>query len=1142
MKFKYHFIIKYLLFVVLIFSHIFTIKANGTLSIELKSNKPETAQVYYDDGAGFCEVHSAKAKLKGNGDFERIEFSIPAANLNALRFDPLEKSGSVELRSVSLKSGDKLIPIPLDKVTPANQIAKTEIREGVIYVQTMSDAIDPQLLLPIPNGSPTPEKHIEVTDKSSRSIRDIFSIKPMQVKDIVASQIVMEDGNKTLDYFYFILFGICCFIIVSVFLNINLIERVLDWLSPAATWLILPVTILAGLFFSAGHSCLAGWISFLSIVGILIMHLRSKLDADHAWVITLGPWAIFSFASGILALANLACVFAEFRQPVVIIAQVLTPLVVFAGILLPTKHVRTLGVLLAMVAPIGLFSSLPFFDRLGIPQNWTHLLFTVLIFIAVFILIFDQFIFGMLNIKRLVSHYRPWIWLSIPAILLPPIGLPAVSPDFFHFGEIILPFQQWWSFGQGPYEGFTAVQYGVTYFTGAVNQLLFGGGASTFGIAGYYSTWLLVTLCVGILLTFCPIPCVILLTLVLTGNGMPHTFGLIFAVISSLSIFRYTTNSINCLAFTPLVAVFCILWHPSTSLPLACILMGALFLYLIAPQIWGRVYSKNHFYYGLVFLFACCVLAYVSQPVLKLALENSITNAPAHGIQWSKIFNAVSKVDFPLEVSRLSFLLVSASAVAYALFTRDAKLWPWPRIILIIFGLLILSAGLLYGGNRIDPGVPSRIGFISMIACAIWCFTISPLLQVSNYNRTGFFVIWIIVLSCFFILSQRLGNLWAISDPLQRTVNRLNAVSVTPPIAQKLEAPGLGAGYFDPSIIEKINLFSNALRKLHLSPNETWFDLTNNQAYYAYFNRPSPAPYSATFNVVNVKQTKRMINALEASNPPLTFISPSINHELVPPSLRSYGLYKWALLRGGRIREINGFTFIDHRSGGSFSADDLSKLSLIFNFAPDQVLNDLRNLPSVWGRSIPTLQDRGVISHAKPLNYSSTQENMTPLDTGGYKIIFPETEYLDLNPDVKRAVDNGSLASGYDHYQMIGWKEGRPLSKGNDKWPILRINLQPSLPGKEVEFLQLNMDFECYDGAGSTNIDIRWRDNSGWHNSQSPIRLVVHSGRPALIPMAAYPAWLLSDEISEIAIYFPEYKNVKKITYFTLEGRAYLNN
>jgi hypothetical protein len=287
--------------------------------------------------------------------------------------------------------------------------------------------------------------------------------------------------------------------------------------------------------------------------------------------------------------------FAELKEPVVILSQVLTPLVVLAGILLPTKHARTVGVSLATITPIGLFCSLPYFSKLGINANGTHPLLASLIFTAVLIIIFDQLFFGVLASRRLNSPYRPWIWLAIPAILLPDIGLPTVSPDFFHFGEVILPFHQWWSFGTGPYEGFTAIQYGHAYIPGALNQFLFGGGATTFGIAAYYSTWLLVTLCVGILLTFCPVPCVILLALVITGNGMPQSFGLILAVISLFALFRLKNHVWACFLATPLAALFCLLWHPSTGLPLAGLLMFTLFIYLVAPQFWGRKFtSKNY--------------------------------------------------------------------------------------------------------------------------------------------------------------------------------------------------------------------------------------------------------------------------------------------------------------------------------------------------------------------------------------------------------------------------------------------------------------------------------------------------------------------------------------------------------------------
>lgn len=45
---------------------------------------------------------------------------------------------------------------------------------------------------------------------------------------------------------------------------------------------------------------------------------------------------------------------------------------------------------------------------------------------------------------------------------------------------------------------------------------------------------------------------------------------------------------------------------------------------------------------------------------------------------------------------------------------------------------------------------------------------------------------------------------------------------------------------------------------------------------------------------------------------------------------------------------------------------------------------------------------------------------------GGYA--FDEREYLRCNPDVRRAVRNGQMASGAAHYQEYGRRERRALS------------------------------------------------------------------------------------------------------------------
>jgi hypothetical protein len=166
-KYKY----KYWLIASLYLAIHVRLHAQSFLLLDIKTSMPETAQIFYDDGSGFSEANSAKARLKGNGVFEQIEFAIPAENLNALRFDPLEKSGSLEVRSVNIKSGDQQSQIPLDQITPANQIAKTQIREGVLLIETLPGATDPQLNLPIIKNSSLMVSSSNAEETSSHEVK-----------------------------------------------------------------------------------------------------------------------------------------------------------------------------------------------------------------------------------------------------------------------------------------------------------------------------------------------------------------------------------------------------------------------------------------------------------------------------------------------------------------------------------------------------------------------------------------------------------------------------------------------------------------------------------------------------------------------------------------------------------------------------------------------------------------------------------------------------------------------------------------------------------------------------------------------------------------------------------------------------------
>lgn len=128
----------------------------AVFSVEIKADKPDIAKVYFDIGGGLSESNTATATLHAEGDFERIDFTIPSDGLKSLRFDPLSKPGSFLIRSMNINSGKSKLPISLEKVTASEKIIKREMRDGLLYVETAPDDHDPQLVIPIQTPLPEP--------------------------------------------------------------------------------------------------------------------------------------------------------------------------------------------------------------------------------------------------------------------------------------------------------------------------------------------------------------------------------------------------------------------------------------------------------------------------------------------------------------------------------------------------------------------------------------------------------------------------------------------------------------------------------------------------------------------------------------------------------------------------------------------------------------------------------------------------------------------------------------------------------------------------------------------------------------------------------------------------------------------------
>jgi len=119
------------------------------LQIAMRSTVDGTAKLYIDTGKGFSEQETATSAVTGGEKFRIHEFPLPRKKIDHLRYDPLEGSGVVAIRSVALVNGlgSSLFPIGIDRLRPANQIKSFDLKDDILNVVFEDQAGDPQIAL-----------------------------------------------------------------------------------------------------------------------------------------------------------------------------------------------------------------------------------------------------------------------------------------------------------------------------------------------------------------------------------------------------------------------------------------------------------------------------------------------------------------------------------------------------------------------------------------------------------------------------------------------------------------------------------------------------------------------------------------------------------------------------------------------------------------------------------------------------------------------------------------------------------------------------------------------------------------------------------------------------------------------------------
>lgn len=135
-------------------------------NLNYKSNQSAICQLFYDIGDGYTESHSEGKKVDFNQTGNLI-FNLPPKKIYGLRFDPLDRNGSIEIRSISIigqKKDDRLDEIlhefDLKTLIAVQQVDMAINESGKLITTTQHGCTDPIIEIPLKN----PLDHWKITD------------------------------------------------------------------------------------------------------------------------------------------------------------------------------------------------------------------------------------------------------------------------------------------------------------------------------------------------------------------------------------------------------------------------------------------------------------------------------------------------------------------------------------------------------------------------------------------------------------------------------------------------------------------------------------------------------------------------------------------------------------------------------------------------------------------------------------------------------------------------------------------------------------------------------------------------------------------------------------------------------------------
>jgi hypothetical protein len=753
------------------------------------------------------------------------------------------------------------------------------------------------------------------------------------------------------------------------------------------------------------------------------------------------------------------------------------------------------------------------------------------------------------DLTRLLSPLA--FFSTIILLKLGSTEIPNIPIDDYHFGESLLGWWSFWEFGKLSY---------IDYFPphgifgddigGYISLIFYDGTASSISEADRLLSFMTMLVAFLALVRYTGSVGLAYFSILLYGAVSNKLFFLILIPFICIWLKIFINNSASWLRLWLISALILILLVPP---------QGLITVFAFSPLVGFHLYRSrtiNWKFEITIFIFIFVILA-IFTPIplmlfgaIRYVIENGPINQIAYGIPWSWSWGEATQdkgktVFFILlELIRMSWICIPILAAAL-IFFLSKQIERRVYLISVVLPILLFTSLMTpYALGRIDPASASRPGILSSFS---WAFLlpilVTPLLAgrgravlalslafvcsgigLSSVNQHGFSSI---------LKKDLIQNLWSGSEHGMKN---------------------MGAGIINQQHVERLERINDFLSS-QLKPRESYLDLTGHNADYMYFDRPPSMSTTAPYNLASIQEQIRIVKRLSNSIPRVALIeADNLNYDGVGPALRAHALYRFVIenyeaglhdgyvfgvAKNSDLQRIGlNFTikkFTDQnwengilRSGNAVIIRDSITVQYL-NVGdsitlPDKIIRKITRIwpdgNAIWFDGIPYEPSPSDSQRLVQINLNELSKRILSAQLMNHVFAIADLRKIplawgmsddSLAASMKKVVDlNFSLAFLHDFIL-----KGNSLNiVGPD--PYLWLDLsQQKITGNSAGLLKF--DVYCENGE-NPRIQIFWWNDDMEGAAPSQSLLFTAANGTVIVPLDAYPSWLVSKSVKGLRI------------------------